>query len=54
MNEVWKNIFKDWVECYHSIEIIEKHSITDGDVLEDLKKSLLEDIICTCKGELEE
>lgn len=54
MNEVWKNIFKEWVECYHAIKTIEKAGFTDEEETGDLKIRLLHEIIATCESEISE
>lgn len=54
MSEVWKNILKEWVECYHSIKTIEKAGFTDEEETGDLKIRLLHEIIATCESELSE
>lgn len=54
MNEVWKNIFKEWVECYHAIKTIEKAGFTDEEETGDLKIRVLHEIIATCESEISE
>ena len=56
MNEVWKRIFKDYIESYKAIETLKRNCILDEDD-EDyikLKIHLLDEIIETFKSEVED
>lgn len=54
MNDAWKRIFKEYVACYESIQILESNSIAVDDDAATLRYKLLEDIIETMKTEIEE
>lgn len=53
MNEVWKRIFKDYIECYNGINKLDG-CVIDGDEADKLKVKLLENIIETFKSEVED
>ena len=54
MNEVWKRIFKDWIESYEAIKILYRNDIIDEEKINELKITLLEEnIIETLKSEIE-
>ena len=56
MNEVWRNIFKTYIESYNAIETLRKNYILDEDNEDDvkLKMCLLDEIIETFKSEVED
>ena len=56
MNEVWRNIFKTYIESYNAIETLRKNCILDEDNEDDvkLKMCLLDEIIETFKSEVED
>ena len=54
MSEVWKNIFRNWIKSYESIEHLEKQGVVEDFKAEEMRKNLLIDIINTCISEVEE
>lgn len=54
MNEVWKNIFRNWIKSYESIQHLEKEGIVEDYRAEQLRETLLEEILNTCISEVEE
>lgn len=50
---VWHRIFKDWINCYKSIECISKSVIIDEEKIQELNNILLKEIIETIRSELE-
>ena len=54
MNESWKRIFKEYIECHNAIQILASHKIIEGEEVESIRWSLLEDIIETMRSEVEE
>lgn len=56
MNEVWKRIFKDYIESHKAIETLKTNYILDEDNEEysKLKMRLLDEIIETFKSEIED
>ena len=53
MSEVWRRIFKDWVETYSAIDKLQRSLIEDEETVE-LRIKLLNCIIETLKTEVEE
>lgn len=53
MSEVWKRIFKDWVETYDAIAKIQCSLIEDEEA-DKIRAQLLDCIIETLKQEVEE
>ena len=51
MSEVWKKIFKDWIETYEAIDTIQCCLIED-DYASELRCKLLDDIIETLRSEV--
>ena len=56
MNEVWRNIFKTYIESYDAIETLKRNCILDEDNEDGvkLKMCLLNEIIETFKSEAED
>lgn len=53
MNDVWKRIFKDWVETYAAIDKLQCSLIEDEEATE-MRTKLLDCIIETLKQEVTE
>ena len=53
MNDVWKKIFKDYVDSYKAIETLKKNDVIDEEVMYAMECDLLMDIIITMKSEIE-
>ena len=53
MREVWKNIFRQNIKCYESIQILHEFGILDDDERADRERMLLSEIIETMKSEVE-
>lgn len=54
MSDVWKNIFKDWISCYNSIEQLGTSGIVDDEEYDRLQIKLLDEIIETMRSEVED
>lgn len=54
MSEVWKNIFRDWIKSFESIEHLEKQGVVEDFKAEQMRDNLLIDIINTCISEVED
>lgn len=54
MNEVWNNIFRNWIKSYESIEHLEKQGVVEDFKAEQMREDLLIDIINTCISEVED
>ena len=52
MNEVWKRIFKEKIECYQSILILFDQGIFDEEEKNVFEHNLLHSIIETMKSEI--
>ena len=52
MNEVWKKIFKEYIECDKCIDKLYRKGIVDEECCNTLKMNLLEDILVTMKSEV--
>lgn len=52
MDDVWKRIFKGWIEIYEAIDTIQCDLIEDEDASE-LRCKLLDEIIETVRSEVE-
>ena len=53
MTDVWKRIFKDWIETYEAIDKLQFSLIEDEEAGE-LRWKLLDEIIFTCRTEVED
>lgn len=53
MNDVWKNIFAEYVNCYEAIQTLENNNIFDEEEKAVHEHNLLYNIILTMKQELE-
>ena len=53
MNDVWKRI-KSWIESYEAIEILENNNIVSVGGGKELRITLLDEIIETCRQEVDE
>lgn len=53
MNDVWNGMFKDWIECYSSIECLVINGIINQDKALELASHLLAKIIETVRSEVE-
>lgn len=53
MNDVWKRIFKSWIETYEAIDKLQCELIEDEDANE-LRCKFLDDIIEALRSEVEE
>ena len=53
MNNVWERIFKEWIEMYEAIDTLQ-NSLIEDEVAAELRCKLLDEIIETCKTEVEE
>lgn len=54
MNEVWKNIFKEYIKSYEAIQTLERNSIFDEEEKAVHEHNLLFSIIETMKQETED
>lgn len=54
MNEVWKSIFKKYIDCYNSIEILAQNGIFDEEEKNVHEHNLLFEIIETMRSEVED
>lgn len=54
MNEVWKNIFKKYIDDFHAIDKLHSDGIIEDEDTHKLKNKLLVDIICTFESEVGE
>ena len=54
MSDVWKKIFKDYIECNNAIQTLAKNGIVDADKSLELYSILLHDIIETMKSEVKD
>lgn len=52
MSEVWKRIFKKYIEDFHAIDKLQNDNIVDYDEAMELKNKLLVDIIVTMESEV--
>lgn len=54
VNDVWKKIFKKYIDDFHAIDKLESDNIIDDEDTYKLKNKLLADIICTFESEVNE
>lgn len=54
MNEIWKKIFKKYIEDFHAIDILSSDNIIDYDEAMKLKSKLLANIIVTMESEVDD
>lgn len=54
MTEVWKNIFKQNIKCYESIQILHEFGILDEEEKAERENILLSEIIETMRSEVED
>ena len=54
MNEAWKNIFNEYIDCYEAIATLESNGVIGDELSNKLKDNLLYEIIETMKTEVEE
>ena len=54
MNEVWKKIFKKYIDDFHEIDKLQSDGIIEDEDSYKLKNKLLVDIICTFESEVGE
>lgn len=54
MTEVWKRIFKQYIDDFHAIDKLKSDNIIDEEDTDKLKNKLLVDIICTFESEVNE
>lgn len=54
MNDMWKRIFKEYLESYYAIQTLDKNNIIEDEEEVNLKCRLLKDIVCTMESEIEE
>lgn len=54
MDNTWRNIFRDFVECYESIEILASNCILVGEDCENARENLLASIIDAMRKEIGE
>lgn len=54
MNEVWKRIFKQYIECYNAIGVLVSNGIVDDEEENELRNTLLDEIISCMKSEVEQ
>ena len=52
MTEVWKNLFKQNIKCYESIQILHEFGILDEEERAEREKILLLEIIDTMRAEV--
>ena len=52
MNELWKNIFKKYIDDFHAIDKLHSDGIIEDEDTYKLKNKLLVDIICTFESEV--
>ena len=52
MSEVWKKIFKKYIESFHAIDKLHSDGIIDDELAMDIKHKLLVDIIVTMESEV--
>lgn len=53
MNDVWKRIFREFIESYDAIQVLEKNDLFDEEAKLVHEHSLLFNIIETMKTEIE-
>ena len=54
MDENLKQLFKDYIECFHSIRTLQRHDVLDEESTSSLMVTLLADIIATFEKEVED
>jgi len=54
MNDVWINMFKEWISCYNSIEQLSSSGIIDDEETEKLQIKLLDELIEVMRSEVED
>lgn len=54
MNDVWKRIFERNIKCYEAIQLLYESSILDDEERSVHEHNLLNQIIATFRGEVEE
>ena len=54
MDNTWRNIFRDFVACYESLEILESNGVLVDDAYFDAREKLLESIIEAMRQEIKE
>ena len=54
MDNTWRNIFRDFVACYESIEILASNCILVGEDCENARENLLASIIDAMRKEVGE
>lgn len=54
MNDVWRRIFRKYVDSFNAIKTLERNNVIDGEDVTELEHFLLEDVIGTMKSEIEE
>lgn len=54
MNDAWKRIFNNYIECHKAIGTLVSHHVIDDEMEADLRFNLLDEIIETMKTEIEE
>ena len=52
MTEVWKNLFRQNIKCYESIQILHEFGILDEEERKEREKILLLEIIETMRSEV--
>jgi len=53
MNDVWINMFKEWISCYNSIEQLSSSGIIDDEEDTRLQIKLLDELIETMRSDVE-
>lgn len=54
MTEVWKKIFKKYIDDFYAIDKLQADNIIDDEDTAILKNKLLVEIICTFESEVNE
>jgi hypothetical protein len=54
MDNTWRNIFREYVDCYEAIRTLGSNDILVGADYEDANTKLLETIIDTMRREIKE
>ena len=54
MNDVWKHIFKEWIETYEAIDTLQSNNLLEDYEASELRCKFLDEIIETCRTEVEE
>lgn len=54
MDNTWRNIFRDFVDCYEALDTLGNNGILDDVAYEEAKYKLLDNIIEAMRQEIKE